>query len=69
MEFFFRLNPPFIAPNYIPIYVEGSDVRVISKQVHELFRNKLNAKWKNDKIKPRWTNRQQPAFKEENYEE
>ena len=54
--------------DYIPFYAEGSktDPNCIrttdSETAGELFRNKLNKKWKTDSIPPKWTNRTEPKF-------
>ena len=59
----------FIAPKYIPYYMEGSKgqpnyIRT-TKNVSALFKQKLIKKWENDKAKgrpPKWTNREVPEF-------
>ena len=54
--------------DYTPLYAEGrrtdpDSIRTTDpKTVGELFRNKLNQKWKTDSIPPKWTNRTEPKF-------
>ena len=53
-----------------PFYCEGSKtdsncIRTTENTV-ELFRNKLCKKWDNDKIPPKWTNREPPEWYKSN---
>lgn len=52
--------------NYIPFYAEypKTDKRCIrtTENVSELYQKKLIDKWQNDKIEPKWTNRDAPEF-------
>ena len=54
---------------YLPFYAEGSKklpncIRT-TENVGKLYRDKLVNKWKSDKLKPTWTNREIPEFYKE----
>ena len=63
------LNRPDVDFKYVPFYCEGrkddpQSIRTTENTV-ELFRRKLCYKWREDKIAPKWTNRQPPEWKDE----
>lgn len=52
------------------LYAAGSKgsancVRDTSEKVYEMFQQKLIEKWDNDKVPPKWTNRERPEFYKE----
>ena len=69
-----RLAPFFMGvkglyPNhyhFTPFYMEGSvgqpNYIRTTENVSELYQDKLIKKWENDKVKPKWTNREVPQF-------
>lgn len=57
-------HEPF--PNCTTNKAKGISFKHI-EDVHEAYRLYLNARWKTDKIKPKWTNREKPSWA--NYED
>lgn len=52
------------------LYAAGSKgsancVRDTSEKVYEMFQQKLIEKWDNDRVPPKWTNREKPEFYKE----